>query len=257
MNEKGRKHLDLFSGIGGFALASKWAGLETIGFSETDKYCGKVLKKNFPNVENFGDIKDIDGRKFKNCFLLTGGFPCQPFSLATAGQRKGSKDDRALWYQMARIIQESKPLWVLGENVFGLVSMGLDQVLDDLESLNYSTEAIIIPSCALDAPHRRDRVWILGRSNDQARKLKRAEDLDDSIIPNTFGKRCEKQWESLINEQKNFGAKCSDRWKTEPELSRVVDGLPNRVDRNRGLGNAIVPQVATTLIKMMIQIDES
>jgi DNA (cytosine-5)-methyltransferase 1 len=146
----GRTHLDLFSGIGGFALAAASAGFQTIGFSEIEPYACKILKHHWPHVPNYGDIRNIQGVRAD---LVTGGFPCQPYSLA--GQRRGASDDRALWPEMLRVIDESKPVWILGENVAGIISMDLDQVLSDLEHLGYSAWAIGVPACALGAEHRR------------------------------------------------------------------------------------------------------
>lgn len=161
------KLLDLFSGIGGFSLAAHWMGWETVGFVEIDPFCQKVLKKNFPNVPIYGDIKQFDGKKYNGSIdLICGGFPCQPFS--TAGKRKGKNDDRFLWHEMLRVIKEVKPTWIVGENVAGLLSMGngsiLDDILTDLENEGYQTETFIIPACAVQAPHRRDRIWIVAHA---------------------------------------------------------------------------------------------
>lgn len=156
----GRTHLDLFSGIGGFAIAASSAGFQTIGFSEIEPHSCAVLKQHWPEIKNYGDIRNI---RNVPADLVTGGFPCQPFSVA--GKRGGTSDDRALWPEMRRVIAESKPTYVLGENVAGIVSMELDSVLDDLEHLGYAAWPIIVPACAVDARHRRDRVWILGYSD--------------------------------------------------------------------------------------------
>ena len=157
------RHVDLFSGIGGFALAARWAGLETIQFVEIDPFAQRVLRKNFPDVPIHTDIRDFDATQFQRSFLLTGGYPCQPFS--QAGKRGGEGDDRHLWPEMLRVIRECRPTWVLAENVAGHITMGLDTVLVDLESEDYSTRTFVIPACATDAPHRRDRVWIVGYAN--------------------------------------------------------------------------------------------
>lgn len=156
-------HASLFSGIGGFDLAASWMGWENVFQVEIDKFCTKVLEKNFPNVERYGDIKQFDGTKYAGGIdVLTGGFPCQPFSIA--GKRKGKEDDRFLWPEMLRVIGEVKPRWIVGENVTGIIGMALDQVLSSLEDKGYNTETYIIPACALNAPHRRDRVWIVAHS---------------------------------------------------------------------------------------------
>jgi DNA (cytosine-5)-methyltransferase 1 len=157
-----KTHLDLFSGIGGFALAARWSGFETVQFVEIEPYAQKVLAKNFPDVPIHDDIKTFKADEFCGVGLLTGGYPCQPFSLA--GERRGKEDDRHLWPEMLRIIREARPDWVLAENVAGHVSMGLDEVLSDLENEGYTTQPLIIPACAKDARHRRDRVWIVARN---------------------------------------------------------------------------------------------
>ena len=157
-----KTHLDLFSGIGGFALAARWAGLETIGFCEMDPYCQKVLAHHWPGVPITEDVHDLDGRDFPGPFLLSGGFPCQPFSLC--GSRKGNEDDRAIWPQMARIVREARPTWVLAENVVGITNMALDGVLADLEFMGYAVQTFNIPACGKNAPHRRERIWIVAHS---------------------------------------------------------------------------------------------
>jgi DNA (cytosine-5)-methyltransferase 1 len=160
-------HLDLFSGIGGFALAAQWAGFRTVQFCEIDPFCQKVLAKNFPGVPVHDDIKTLSGESVGPVDVVTGGFPCQPVS--QAGKRRGSADDRYLWPEMARIVSEVRPRWVLGENVAGLISMGLDQCLSDLEDLGYDARAVVVPACAVGAPHRRDRVWIV--AHDQRERV--------------------------------------------------------------------------------------
>ncbi len=165
------KHLDLFSGIGGFALGLKWAGgFETVGFCEIDPYCQKVLHKNFPEVPIYDDIRTLehDG----SVDIITGGYPCQPFSMA--GKRKGAEDDRHLWPAMFDLIKKHRPTWVIGENVAGHINMGLDDVLADLESEGYGTRTFIIPACAVDAKHRRDRVWIVAHTGEQSLSISNA-----------------------------------------------------------------------------------
>ena len=160
MNEK--THLDLFSGIGGFALAAKWNGYRTVGFCDNEPYAQAVLKKHWPEVPCHKDIREVRGELYAGVTLLTGGFPCQPFSVA--GKQRGKDDNRYLWPEMLRVIQEAKPTWIIGENVAGIVNMALDQVCTDLEDQGYEVEPIIVPACAVDAPHRRDRVWIVAHS---------------------------------------------------------------------------------------------
>lgn len=156
-------HIDLFSGLGGFALAARMAaGFRTVCFSEVDLYASAILRKHWPDVPNLGDIKRADFRPYAGATVLTGGFPCQPFSLA--GKRRGTADDRNLWPAMLKVIARTKPDWIIGENVAGFVTMELDSVLASLEAKGYSTLPIVIPACGADAPHRRDRVWILANA---------------------------------------------------------------------------------------------
>lgn len=159
--------LDLFSGVGGFSLGLERAGFHTVAFCEIDPYCRKVLKKHWPDVPIHEDIRTLDGTQFRSVDLVCGGFPCQPFSVA--GKQDGSSDDRALWPEMLRVIREVQPTWVIGENVPGIINMELDNCLSNLEALGYSCQTFVIPACAVDAKHRRDRVWIMAN----AQKLQR------------------------------------------------------------------------------------
>ena len=158
------KLLDLFSGIGGFSLGLESTGFfETIGFVEKDKFCQKVLKKHWSNINIEEDIRNVKGEKYA-ADIITGGFPCQPFSVA--GKRKSTADDRYLWDEMLRVIRETKPRWVIGENVEGIVNinegMVLRQVLNDLENEGFKSQCIIIPASGIGAWHQRKRIWIIG-----------------------------------------------------------------------------------------------
>jgi DNA (cytosine-5)-methyltransferase 1 len=162
-------HLSLFSGIGGIDLAANWAGFETVAFCEQNKFCQKVLSKHWPEVPIFDDIFKLSavvleqrGIRPGSIKLISGGFPCQPYS--HAGKRMGNEDDRALWPEMFRVIKEVRPDWVCGENVTGIISMALDGVLSDLESAGYTCQPIVLPACAINAPHKRDRVFIIAHS---------------------------------------------------------------------------------------------
>ena len=158
------RHGSLFSGIGGFDLAAQWAGVENVFQVEIDDYCQKVLSKNFPEVKRYGDIKEFDGTKYNGTIdIISGGFPCQPFSVA--GKQKGGEDDRNLWPEMFRVIQEVQPTWVVGENVVAIINfVEFDNLLADLESEGFEIQTFIIPACGVDAKHRRNRVWVVGYS---------------------------------------------------------------------------------------------
>ena len=158
------KVLDLFSGIGGFSLGLESTGFfETMAFVEKDAFCQKVLKKNFNNIPIEGDIRNVKGEKYR-ADVVTGGFPCQPFSVA--GKRKGTDDDRYLWDETIRVVRECKPKYFIGENVEGLVNiqngMVLRQVQDDLEKEGFQVQCLIIPASGIGAWHQRKRVWIIG-----------------------------------------------------------------------------------------------
>ena len=262
MNGATRTHIDLFSGIGGFALACRWAGIETIAFCEIEPYAQQVLRKNFPGIRIFEDVRQFPANEFCEPFLLTGGYPCQPFS--QAGKRRGAKDDRHLWPSMFGIIRTSRPNWILAENVAGHVTLGLDEVLADLESEDYAVQPIIVPACAVDAPHRRDRVWILGNSERDSGNASREIAFADSNIKRLEGQtskriqKAERRENKFCNEFSSRGCRGGARlWSAEPNVGRVAHGIPRRVDRLRGLGNAIVPQVAYEIFKAMIEADES
>ena len=358
-------HLDLFSGIGGFALAAKWNGYRTLAFCDNEPYAQAVLKKHWPDVPCHQDIREVRGELYAGVTLLTGGFPCQPFSVA--GKQRGKDDNRYLWPEMLRVIREAKPTWIIGENVAGIVNLALDQVCTDLEAEGYEVEPIIIPACAVDAPHRRDRVWIVGyaKSNglttskagrglfnqpeeqggqeqerefagtscasadvanadgrqrikcesqgqqiqmfgesgqrvcdDVANAIGHAErsahgeaagggqrgreeqsecqrnqvggnpanssaDVSDTIIEGRQGRVQGGESERRENIQGHSGCGRSVReqseqatWLPEPNVGRVAHGIPNRVHRLKGLGNAIVPQVASEIIRCINKIME-
>jgi DNA (cytosine-5)-methyltransferase 1 len=304
-----RRLLDLFSGIGGFSLAARWTGkIKTVAFCEIDPFCQRVLTKHWPDVPIFTDIRALKGVDVGPVDIITGGFPCQPFS--QAGKQRGTEDDRHLWPEMSRVIKELRPTWVLGENVGGLAKLGLDQVLSDMESVGYSTRTFDIPACAVDARHVRHRLWIVGfnphsyansggcvygttaeytteRGKYAFCELERFR----SIMANSDRRRCgqsdEKQrgfpefderstdvadskgirmegdrpsWEQESGLQVGEGIPRCDCpgsrggfWISEPNVGRVAHGVPNRVDRLKSLGNAIVPQVAYQILIRMVE----
>jgi DNA (cytosine-5)-methyltransferase 1 len=162
------KHIGLFEGIGGFSLAARWAGWETVVWCEWDEFCQKVLKHHFPEAEHYGDITTTDFTRYAGQIdILTGGFPCQPYS--SAGKRLGKEDDRHLWPEMLRAIREIQPTWVVGENVRGLTNwnggMVFDEVQADMEAEGYEVLPFLLPACAVNAPHRRDRIWFIAVKN--------------------------------------------------------------------------------------------
>lgn len=230
----GRTHLDLFSGIGGFALAAESCGVETIGFSEINEYATNLLKRHWPTVRNFGDVRNVRGVR---AWLVTGGFPCQPFSCA--GNRTGKEDDRYLWPEMLRIVDETRPAWVLAENVPDLDGMALDEVLSDLESIGYETAPPLeIPAAAIGASHARRRLWLVANAKgEQSIQFREGGEVAGAARqrPATWARLGNGAW-----------------WDAAPRILGSDDGLSGWVDRNEALGNAIVPQLAAELIRMMI-----
>lgn len=161
-------HLSLFSGVGGMDLTAEWAGFKTVGQCEFAEYPTKVLEKHWPDVPRWKDIRTLTGEDFygrtglRTVDVISGGFPCQPFSVA--GKQRGKEDDRYLWPEMVRVIKELRPTWVVGENVAGIMRMALPDILSELEACGYRTRAFLIPACAVGARHRRYRVAIVGYS---------------------------------------------------------------------------------------------
>ena len=317
-------HLSLFSGIGGLDLAAEAAGFETVGQCEWADYPTKILEKHWPDVPKWRDIRTLTKESFyertglRTVDIVSGGFPCQPFSIA--GKRGGKDDDRYLWPEMLRVISELRPAWVLGENVPGIVNLALDQVLADLEDQGYSGQAFIVPACGVDAPHRRYRVCILAHSEsvgNDGRMLRGKEDATtdggsridngggtaqlfsgerrkdesatngmadgvrtaiheviadgsrfgcadictdtvlDAAFTNRSSRERERERERVQRTAKGIigGHSVWDNWPDEPELDRVVDGLPNRMDRIKCLGNAVVPQQFYIFFKLIADIE--
>ena len=309
-----RTHLSLFSGIGGLDLAAEWAGFETVGQCERADYPTKVLEKHWPDVPRWRDIRSMTKESFyertglRTVDVISGGFPCQPFSVA--GKRRGSEDDRYLWPEMLRVIEELRPAWVVGENVAGIVNMALDTVLSDLEAKGYAAGAFIIPACAVDAPHRRDRVaivayanrteWGPGEShgnepdgkdagwtqaasgvgtsgqNDKSGFMADADGAglqgrDGTGMPECACKRpvgaCGPSvantqitglpWERTEARRRRPEFGCGGWWEVEPDVGRVADGVPRRVDRLRCLGNAVVPQQFYPIFKAIAEVERN
>ena len=236
-----RTQLDLFSGIGGFAIAAQWNGVRTVGFCEREPYCKQLLSDQWPSVPICGDIREMDGKTFKGVWLVTGGFPCQPYS--TAGKRRGASDDRALWPEMLRVIEDARPAWVLGENVSGFVSLGLDRSLSDLEDIGYTCRPFAVPACAVGTLHERERIWIVGHDSNAF-----------SVRPQGVRKAEERSWsreqlEGLLQGILRVSVPAG-------RSGGVSHGVRNRQHRLKALGNAIVPQVAAEFIRFMIQSEE-
>ena len=362
------RHVDLCSGIGGFALGFQWAKLsKPVLFCDIEPWSRKILKKHWPDVPIAEDVKELANDPnglIPDCDILTAGYPCQPFSVA--GQRRGTEDDRHIWPFIFTIIKAKRPSFCVFENVFGHVSMGLDQVLSDLEGEGYATRPFVIPACATDAPHRRDRLWIICRNvgdtkhdgssttkvtgsireaskhhtqrqskteqfegasqsrdsgglgestraeyvgNSESKRHERRTDAEregpenkqeqrlgvrgkpsgssedvaysqsmhsdgsgehtqqskgqvselgerssEINVAYTDSERSQGQWrehEPISRQETGHAASYSDKeirarknWQPEPRVGRVAHGVSNRVDRLKGLGNAIVPQIS-------------
>lgn len=312
-----KTHLSLFTGIGGLDLAAEWAGFTTVGQCEWADYPKKVLEKHWPDVPRWRDIRTLKKESFyertglRTVDIISGGFPCQPFS--TAGKRRGTADDRYLWPEMLRVIQEIRPSWVVGENVAGIVSMALDTVLSDLESAGYSCQAFIVPACAVDAPHRRSRGAVLAYSN--STRLQRGEQFEafnkggkekscgsarkcgktvanteriglrEDIDQSGLDKKRDDQTQKQIRRAELCKAGCSSSsfsnangeeradtvqarrrrpgpgnvgwWAAEPDVGRVANGISDRVDRLKCLGNAVVPQQFYPFFSAITEIEEA
>lgn len=272
------KHGSLFSGIGGFDLAAEWMGWENVFHCEIAEFPRKILKYHFPNSICYEDIKKTDFTKHRGEIdIISGGFPCQPYS--NAGQRRGKEDDRHLWPEMLRVIREVQPRFVVGENVSGLLTwnngMVFHEIIADLENEGYETQAFLIPACATNAPHRRDRIWFVANSNGtkqrndigenirQEGKIRWGKEGDvfgelrgDGITTDThgIGLRRESNWigKSKFN-GKNYKRNDWENFPTQSPIFGGDDGIPTELDgiafskwRNesiKGYGNAVVPQV--------------
>jgi len=243
-------------------------------FCDIEPWSRKILAKHWPGVPIEEDVKELanEPERIPDCTILTAGYPCQPFS--AAGKRRGTEDDRHIWPYILKIVASKRPTWCVFENVYGHVSLGLDQVLLDLEAEGYATRTFIVPAAGVDACHKRDRVWIVGyskhngqsatrdirelqgESDGSKEKIKQSQGASNESC-NVANSRC-KLWEQRDNERlekdKTFRSSCpisikpsGERhgwtWDAEPNVGRVANGIPNRVDRLRGLGNAIVPQI--------------
>ena len=261
------KHLDLFSGIGGFSLGLEaTGGFETVAFCDYDSYCQKILRKHWPWVTIYDDIKELNHEKLNSnghtkIDIITGGYPCQPFSVA--GRQQGEKDPSHVWPEYFRLIKELRPTWVIGENVSGHVKLGLDTVLENLESEGYSARTFSISASSIGANHQRERIWIVANSGcswgsgsefqrkneneikkENANQFERSSSSSQSNMVYSDSERLEK-WESI---GENFSQEYqtligADWWSIEPDVGRVANGVPKRVDRLKSLGNSLVPHI--------------
>ena len=272
--ERKLKVLDLFSGIGGFALGLDSTGFfETVKFVEKDKYCQKVLRKNFPNIPIEEDIKNVEGKEY-SADVVVGGFPCQPFSVA--GKQKGTDDDRYLWPEMLRLIREIKPEFVIGENVQGIINiqngMVLRQVQDDLESEGFEVQCFLIPASGIGAWHQRKRVWIIGcnvsntdsemrrrgraigesgtnevwrfhiKKEKQSEQNFRSKTIGCNVVPgekqNVFDSKCFRTQVQIKRKDSSIkmsrGTSQKTWWQTQSELCGVPNGVSYKLDKNRG-----------------------
>ena len=216
-------HLSLFSGIGGLDLAAEWAEIQTIGQCEWAEYPTKVLEKHWPDVPRWKDIRTLTKESFyewtgrRTVDIISGGFPCQPFSVA--GKQRGKEDDRYLWPEMVRVIKELRPAWIVGENVAGIVRMALPDILSELESCGYRTRTFLVPACAVGARHIRYRVAIVAYSESQfAGRLSVGEKTEESglisggkDVQHTDSSGCEKQYTSGEPDGQRFiGGSCNE-----------------------------------------------
>ena len=300
--------VDLFSGICGFTYAAHqvWPDLETVLFCEMDEFCQKIIRKHYPGVPIISDIRDVthesilaDTGSLRNktksepkktgnqrnpdiafnrgevrcgaIDLLTGGFPCQPFSCA--GKRQGDRDDRFLWPQLLRVIQEIHPTWLILENVAGIFSIFqydseppledtggakgevgdiytrsgtgvLWEILEALETEGYDVQSYILPACSQNAPHRRDRVWIVGRIN------------TDTLSDTDGGGEKINKANRLPQSRMGDLAPRISTWLAEPDIPRVATGVKDRVNKLKALGNAIVPQTVIPIMQAIKEIEE-
>jgi len=267
----------LFSGIGGLELGLERAGMEVKWQVEIDGFCNKVLEKHWPNVTRYQDVREVGRHNLAPVDLICGGFPCQPHSLA--GKRKGKDDERNLWPEYLRIVRELRPAWVLGENVPGIRTTILDDILDDLEGLGYATRTFDIPACAVGAPHLRHRFFIVAHATQQrlvrergnidgtgraelwaqqewhqpdSGNHRRSQPRTDAPLAHADGRRCEQ----CHTTERGVPEPDASSWQVEPNVGRVANGVPSRVDRLRCLGNAVVPQVAEYIGRMIVDANE-
>lgn len=265
------KHLSLCSGIGGLDLAAEWAGFETAAQCEIDEYASKVLAKNFPGVPNLHDIRTVTNERLAEfgidaaeITVISAGFPCQPYSLA--GKGRGDYDERDLWGEVARVVGEVCPRWFVGENTPGLFARNnqryFKRILRDLSSMGYSVGWGIWGACDVGAPHKRERIFIIGNLSDAACERCYSSKIQRSV----FAKGRDAEDARRIQEGRMQPKRvCCDfprerlctggEWEVEPDVGRVADGVSCQVDRLRCLGNAVVPQQAYPIFQGIADIE--
>jgi DNA (cytosine-5)-methyltransferase 1 len=235
----------LFSGIGGIDLGLERAGLKCVWQSEIDPYACRVLAKHWPDIPNLGDIRGIDWTTVDRADLVAGGYPCQPFSIA--GRRAGADDPDNLWPYFAECLRVLRPRYALLENVPNHLSLGFGPVLGDLAALGYDTEWDCLPAAAVGAPHLRDRLFAIARHAGTEHRRTMA-DRDHPRPDHPLPAR---------RDASGFGGSTHrpKPWTPEPDLGRVANGIPHRLDRIRTLGNAVVPQVAEHLAHIILEME--
>jgi DNA (cytosine-5)-methyltransferase 1 len=284
------RHGSLFSGIGGFDLAAEWMGWENVFHCEWNPFGQKVLKHYWPNSISYNDITKTDFSIHRGAIeILTGGFPCQPYS--SAGKRLGKEDERHLWPSMLRAIREIQPRWIVGENVLGLVNwnggMVFEEVQADLEAEGYEVQPYVLPAAAVNAPHRRDRVWFVAHAISSGKRAnefrcirsengeiegERTQAIYDAFRSNGIEETITYTGKVRLSSQKPIGelgrhqrftiSNEPPTWEKFPTVSPICtrdDGLSNRLDgitfskwRNESIkaaGNAIVPNVVFNIFK--------
>jgi len=268
----------LFSGIGGLDLGLERAGMKVIWQSEIDPYCCKVLKKHWPEVPNHGNIKEINWQEIQKPNVIAGGYPCQPFS--QAGKRKGTQDPRHLWPWVREAISQLRPDYAILENVPGHLTMGGTEVIGALTEIGYDAEWRVVSAAGLGANHLRKRIIIVAYPNSQRPHRTEIDttNAQQSSQPQFAGcsqtmahahnsgsgtSECCVEPESASgvifghDSQHGISGCCTNEftqwWQVEPNVGRVADGVPNRVDRLRGLGNAVVPQVAEYIGRLVME----
>ena len=267
-------HLSLFTGIGGLDLAAEWAGFTTVGQCEFADYPTKVLEKHWPDVPRWRDIRTLTKESFyertglRAVDIISGGFPCQPFSVA--GKQKGKGDDRYLWPEMLRVIRELRPRCVVGENVPGIIKIAAGQVVKDLERAGYHVIVFNFEAAAVGTWHRRSRVFFVGIADVADAARERIQRHAEICATKPAERSGQMQSDAESGNEAVYDAMCSGCagdarwgqlqeladgrcWATEPDVGRVAHGIPARVDRLKCLGNAVVPQQAYPIFKALME----